>query len=106
MSGQQMETRAVSYEFEVEMKASADRVWRALVEETDGWWLPDFHMVGEGSKVHLDARAGDEHPRVRLEAVRGLGSVAAHTGTDGEYRRAATKAVSLNGPDVPLLHIA
>ena len=58
MSGQQMDTRAVSYEFEVEMKASADRVWRALVEETDAWWLPDFHMVGEGSKVHLDARAG------------------------------------------------
>jgi len=33
-------------------------VWRALCDETDLWWLPDFHMVGAGSRVTLEPRAG------------------------------------------------
>ena len=46
------------YELEVEIQASPDAVWAALVQETNAWWLPDFHMVGAGSTVTLDARAG------------------------------------------------
>jgi uncharacterized protein YndB with AHSA1/START domain len=47
-----------SYELEVEIAASPERVWEALIEETNGWWLQDFHMVGSGSSVAFDARAG------------------------------------------------
>lgn len=54
----QGETRALKYELEVAIDATVDAVWEALVEETDAWWLPDFHMVGEGSVVTLEARAG------------------------------------------------
>ena len=52
------ETHAVTYELEVAIDAGVDEVWRALVERTDAWWLPDFHMVAAGSNVRLDARAG------------------------------------------------
>jgi uncharacterized protein YndB with AHSA1/START domain len=49
---------AVAYELEVEIDAEPARVWRALLEETDAWWLPDFHMVAPGSRVTFEARAG------------------------------------------------
>ncbi len=51
-------TGTLQYQLEVEIHASSDRVWKALTEETNAWWLSDFHMVGEGSVVSLDARAG------------------------------------------------
>jgi uncharacterized protein YndB with AHSA1/START domain len=46
------------YELEVEIEASPERVWQALIHETNAWWLPDFHMVGPGSTVAFDPRAG------------------------------------------------
>ena len=58
MSAQTLETRALKYELEVPIDAPADAVWSALTEETNAWWLPDFHMVGADSVVTLDCRAG------------------------------------------------
>lgn len=52
------EAGVVKYELEITIEAPRDKVWRAFTEETNAWWLPDFHMVGEGSVVTLDARAG------------------------------------------------
>lgn len=46
------------YELEIAIDASRERVWEAIISETNAWWLPDFHMVGEGSTVHFDTRAG------------------------------------------------
>jgi len=54
----QDETRALKYEIVVAINAPLNSVWSALVDETDAWWLPDFHMLGEGSEVTLEARAG------------------------------------------------
>ncbi|MFT7667929.1 MAG: hypothetical protein ACI8X5_000615 [Planctomycetota bacterium] len=48
----------LQYEFELTIKAPTAKVWQALTEETNAWWLPDFHMVAAGSTVTLDARAG------------------------------------------------
>ncbi len=53
-----LETRAALYEMEIPIDAPRERVWQALTEETNAWWLPDFHMTGEGSVVTFDARAG------------------------------------------------
>lgn len=58
MTAQIMETRAAKYEFEIEIQASRDAVWTGLTTEINKWWLPDFHMVGEGSVVSFDTRAG------------------------------------------------
>ncbi len=53
-----LETRAVVFELEIAIDAPRERVWQALVDETNAWWLPDFHMVGEGSIVTLEPEAG------------------------------------------------
>ena len=53
-------TRTATYELEIPIEASRERTWKALVQDTNTWWLADFHMVGEGSVVTLDARAGGQ----------------------------------------------
>ena len=50
--------RACKHELEIPIQAPVEVVWKALTEDTNAWWLPDFHMVGEGSVVTLDATAG------------------------------------------------
>lgn len=47
-----------NYELEFAIQAAPDRVWYAIVEETNSWWLPDFHIVGADSEVKLQAHAG------------------------------------------------
>jgi uncharacterized protein YndB with AHSA1/START domain len=54
------ETRVGQYALEIQINAPRAAVWQALVDETNAWWLPDFHMVGEGSVVSFDARAGGQ----------------------------------------------
>jgi len=60
MSTELMETRALKYEFSIDIDAPREAVWTALTQETNAWWLPDFHMVGADSVVTLDARAGGQ----------------------------------------------
>ena len=60
MSPTTLETRAVTYELELEIAASPETVWKSLTEETDAWWLPDFRMVGPNSRVEFDSRAGGQ----------------------------------------------
>jgi hypothetical protein len=52
------ETRCVQYELEIQIRASRQTVWQAIIEETNIWWLPDFHMVDEASTVEFDVRPG------------------------------------------------
>ncbi len=54
----ELETRAVVFELEIVIEAARERVWKALVDETNAWWLAEFHMVGEGSVVTFDTEAG------------------------------------------------
>jgi len=53
-----LETKAVTYEFELAIEAPLATVWRCLTEDIDAWWLPDFRMVGPNSKIQFDSRAG------------------------------------------------
>lgn len=54
------------YELEVVIEAARSAVWDALTAGTNLWWLPAFHMTGEGSVVSFDPRAGgqliERHP--------------------------------------------
>jgi hypothetical protein len=52
------EARVAQYELEIAIDAPCARVWQAIFEETNAWWLPEFHMIGEGSVVTFEARAG------------------------------------------------
>ena len=60
MSARTLETQAVQYELEVSIDATPEQVWSALTASTDAWWLADFRMCGEGSRVTLEARAGGQ----------------------------------------------
>ena len=51
MSVESRQTRSVTYTIEVAIAAPRIRVWQALTEEIDAWWLPDYHEMGEGSVV-------------------------------------------------------
>lgn len=53
-----LDARAVVFELEIAIDARPDRVWDAMVKETNGWWLADFHMMGKDSTVTLEPEAG------------------------------------------------
>ncbi len=65
----------LKYELEVRIDAPRAKVWQALTEETNAWWLPDFHMVGPDSVVTLDANAGGH----LIERMEGGGSLLWYT---------------------------
>ncbi len=48
----------VQHELEIEIHGPTARVWRALVEEMDAWWLPDFRMCGGSKRVVLEPTVG------------------------------------------------
>ncbi len=62
-------------ELEIPIAAPRARVWQALTEETDAWWLADFRTVAPDSVVTLDARAGGQ----LLEASAAAGSLLWYT---------------------------
>ena len=50
--------QVASYELAIDIKKPRAAVWKALTAETNSWWLPGFHMMGEGSVVTTRAEAG------------------------------------------------
>lgn len=59
------------FELEVVINAPREKVWRTFGQAIDTWWLPSFHMVGEGSVMTLDLCAGGQ----LLERKEGGGSL-------------------------------
>ena len=45
-------------ELEIEIEAPRERVWKAIFEEANMWWLPDFQMTGPSSEVIFDPSPG------------------------------------------------
>ncbi len=62
----------VHYELEVEIQATRQRVWKAIIEETNAWWLSDFRMVDADSVVNFDPVPGGKG---LVEALKGGGSL-------------------------------
>lgn len=54
------EVRGARYEFTIRIDAPDFIVWDALAEAIDQWWPPAFRVLGSGSVVKLDARAGGQ----------------------------------------------
>lgn len=65
----------VLVELEVAISAPRERVWQALTNEINAWWLGDYRMVAPDSVVTLDARAGG----VMIEQKAGGGSLLWYT---------------------------
>lgn len=106
MSALQLETRAEKYELEITIDAPAEVVWKSLTREVDAWWLADFRMVGEGSVVTFDARAGGQ----LIEAKEDGGSLLWYTVTlvqPGEcLHLVGHLAPDWGGPATTMLHLA
>jgi len=101
-----METRAKKYQLEIVIDAATDVVWRALVDEMDAWWLPDFHMLGEGSVVTFDATAGG-HLIERKEDGGSLLWYTVSMCTPGEsLHLVGHLAPAFGGPATTMLHLA
>ena len=47
-----------TYELEIPIDAPRADVWRSLTAETNGWWLPDFHVMGSDTEVTFDPSPG------------------------------------------------
>lgn len=43
---------------EVPINATPERVWRAMVEQIDQWWLPSFRMAPGSRSIALEPRVG------------------------------------------------
>lgn len=53
-----LDASAARIELEVSIDAPIGDVWKAVIDEPDGWWVSEIRCVPGGSKVVLDARAG------------------------------------------------
>ena len=53
-----MEARAIEIELEIPIHAARERVWKALTQEVDSWWLPDFRVTGMPKAVVFEPRVG------------------------------------------------
>ena len=72
------EAGCVQYELEIAINASCERVWKAMFDEVNFWWLPDFHMVGPGSVVTFDPTPGGKGMIEELEGGGGLAWFSVH----------------------------
>jgi len=62
----------VSYELEIGIDASRERGWKAIFDEVNSWWLPDFHLVGQDSVVTFDPTPGGQGLVEKIEGGGGL----------------------------------
>ena len=52
------ESACCKFELEIPIAAPRERVWKAIFDETNEWWLPDFHVAGPDSVVTFDPKVG------------------------------------------------
>jgi len=53
-----LEASAARIELEVSIDASIDKVWQAIIEQPDAWWVSELRCVPGESKILLEPRAG------------------------------------------------
>jgi len=57
-AAQMLDSGAARIELEVSIEAPADRVWSAIVEEPDAWWVSELRCVPGDSTIVFEPRAG------------------------------------------------
>lgn len=58
MSGQEAGLGSIRVVSEVRIEATPERVWRALTEETNGWWPKGFFARPESTRMVFEPRVG------------------------------------------------
>lgn len=57
-AAKELTASAAILEMEVVIDASRERVWQAIIERPDAWWISDLRCVSADSTISLDAQAG------------------------------------------------
>ncbi len=55
---QQFKTSAYTYAFDVDIKASPEKVWKLLTTDIDSWWLKDFNSSPLTKAFQLEPKVG------------------------------------------------
>jgi hypothetical protein len=63
------DAKIIKYQFEVAIQRSAADIWSLMIDEIDAWWMDDFRVLGEGSKVNLCAEAGGQLVESRADGA-------------------------------------
>ena len=76
--GSNMATATVGNVSQVEMKieiaASRERVWEALIEETTFWWPRDFYTSQKAKSFHIEPKLGGGCTRIGARAKAAFGT--------------------------------
>ncbi|MDZ4723730.1 MAG: hypothetical protein SGI97_07485 [candidate division Zixibacteria bacterium] len=71
-SDEKKEVSALQIELEITIKASRERVWKALVEESTMWWRKDFYATANPKAFIIEPKIGG---RVYEDAGDGAGLI-------------------------------
>ena len=47
-----------NYELEIAIEAPPAQIWKAIFEQTESWWIPEFRVAGANSKISFDPTPG------------------------------------------------
>jgi len=97
---------SIQYEFEIHIEAPKKKVWQALTEDIQAWWLADFHMVGADSKLQLDPVAGGQLLESKDDGSSLLWFTVQMCDTGNSLHLAGFIFPQWGGPGTTLLHLS
>ncbi len=108
MSAKTTPANCLQYELEINIAGTRQRVWQAIFEETNFWWLPDFHQMGGESVVTFDPTPGGKGLVETTDDGGGLlwYSVQMHLPRDFKIYLTGHLAPEWGGPATSLMSIA
>lgn len=93
-------------ELEIPIHAAPAEVWRALFDDVQSWWHPDFHMAGASSTIRFEPTLGGR----LYETTEGGGGLCWYQVIALEPKRSVTMtgtmAPPFAGPSTTTMHIA
>ncbi len=58
MNAETGKSTILQYSFQIPISAPLERVWQSLSEDINAWWMTDYRVFGESSRVTLSADTG------------------------------------------------
>ena len=105
-SSQSPAMTSIQYELEIAMEAPKEDVWKALTEDINAWWLPDFHMVSTDSILKFDAIAGGQLIESKPDGSSLLWFTVQMCDTGNSLHLAGFIFPQWGGPGTSLLHLS
>ncbi len=81
-------------ELEIEIAASPEKVWKALMEDTTFWWPKNFYTGPKAKGFHIEPRLGGRAYEARIESVAFRGLSRMHGGSIRTRAHVASPGIS------------